>query len=128
MEDLVQKIRNNLDISTIYGLRFDTSFKNMYKDKKRLKKMIQTLFQEEILDIECFRDKELVKDNINLKCGICDLIAETKDSILLVEMQNKNLNDFKKRLKRYVSILYATQEFKENYYEIKPIKVPSQVL
>ena len=123
MEDLVQKIRNNLDISTIYGLRFDRSFKNVYKDKNQLKNMIRTLFREEIFDIEYFRDKELVRDNVNLKCGICDLIAETKDNILLIEMQNKNLNDFKKRLKRYVSILYATQEFKESYYEIKPIKV-----
>lgn len=123
MEDLIKKIRNNRDISTIYGLRFDSSFKNMYKDKNQMKKMINKVFGEEILDIESFRDKELVKDNVNLKCGICDLIAETKENIVLLEMQNKNLNDFKKRLKRYVSVLYATQEFKEGYGEIKPIKV-----
>lgn len=123
MEDLIEQIRNNPKIETIYGLRFDSSFKNLYKDKKQLQKMIRELFSEEILNIESFRNQEFVKDNVNLKCGICDLIAETKDYILLVEMQNNNLNDFKKRLKRYVSMLYVTQKLGDNYVEMKPVKV-----
>ena len=123
MEDLISKIRNDSSISTIYGLRFDSSFKNMYKDKEQLKKMVRKLFHEEIGEIESFRDKEIVKENVNLKCGICDLVVETKENIILIEMQNKNLKDFKKRLKRYVSMLYATQELSEDYCKMKPVKI-----
>jgi len=123
MEDLISKIRNDSSISTIYGLRFDSSFKNMYKDKEQLKKMVRKLFHEEIREIENFRDKEIVKENVNLKCGICDLVVETKENIILIEMQNKNLKDFKKRLKRYVSMLYATQELSEDYCKMKPVKI-----
>lgn len=122
MEDLIEKIKNNPNIETIYGLRFDSSFKNTYKDSKRLKNIIHELFHEQIGEIENFRDKELGKENVNLKCGICDLIAETKDYILLIEMQNNNLNDFKKRIKRYISMLYVTQQLGGDYHEMKPVK------
>lgn len=85
--------------------------------------MLQNLFHEEISEIIYFKDKELSKENVNLKCGICDMVVETKTSILLIEMQNKNLKDFKKRLKRYMSILYATQKLKKDYEEMKAVKL-----
>lgn len=122
MEDLINKLRSNRNIETIYGLRFDNSFKNVFKKEEELRKMVQELFHDKIVKIEYFRDKELGKENVNLKCGICDLIVETEENILLIEMQNNNLNDFKKRLKRYVSMLYVTQKLGSDYYEMKPVK------
>lgn len=122
MEELLQKIQCNKGIKKIYGLRYDTAFKNVFQNKHKLEQLLYDVFEEKIEPIKSIQNKEMPKENINFKCRICDMVVETDTDILLVEIQNKNLQDFKKRLMRYIFTLFSNQDFKQNYEEIKPVK------
>lgn len=122
MEELLQKIQCNDEIKKIYGLRYDTAFKNVFQNKNKLEQLLYDVFCEKVKPIKNIRNKEFSKENINFKCRICDMVAETDSYLLLVEIQNKNLEDFKKRLMRYIFTLFNAQDFKANYEVIKPVK------
>lgn len=122
MEELLHKIECNKKIEKIYGLRYDIAFKNVFQNKNKLEQLLYDVFHEKIEPIKNIKNKELAKENVNFKCRICDMIAETNSYILLVEVQNKDLNDFKKRLMRYIFTLFSNQDFNQNYQLIKPVK------
>ena len=98
------------------------TLKNVFQNKRNLEQLLYDVFDEKIEPIESIGNKELMKENVNFKCRICDIVAETNSYILLVEVQNKNLEDFKKSLMRYVFTLFNNQDFKQIYGGIKPIK------
>ena len=75
---------------------------------------MRDVFHEKIDDF-WYKDKELSKENINLRYGVCDMVIETPTKIILIEVQNKNLGNLVPRLKMYTSRFYTEQNSGKAY-------------
>ena len=64
----------------IYGLRYDTIFKNIFHNKKCLKQFFKEVFKEN-LESFWYVDKEQSKENKNLRYRVSDLVIETEKRI-----------------------------------------------
>jgi len=82
---------------------------------------MRDVFHEKIDDF-WYKDKELSKENINLRYGVCDMVIETPTKIILIEVQNKNLGNLVPRLKMYTSRFYTEQNSGKDYKEMKPVE------
>ena len=81
----------------IYGLRFDTSFKNVFHDNLFLKQFFKDIFHEEIGKVT-YIDKEVLKENKYLAYSIFDLLVATSYEFIIFEMQNQNLKNIEARV------------------------------
>lgn len=106
----------------IYGLRFDTSFKNVLGNKNILKQFFKDVFYEELGDIT-YIDKETLKENKHLSYSIFDLLIKTKDEFIIFEMQNQDLKNIEARVTMYLSRYYARQNVGKKYEYVKPVKM-----
>lgn len=106
----------------MYGLRYDTLFKNVFQDKQYLKQFMKDIFKEELEDF-WYLDKELSKENKNLRYRVSDLVIETEKRIIIVELQNENLENIEPRSKMYVSGFYVRQNPGEFYENVKPVEL-----
>ena len=106
----------------IYGLRYDTIFKNVFHHRQYLKQFFKNIFKENLEEFWCI-DKELSKENKNLRYRVSDLVIETKERIIIIELQNKNLENIEPRSKMYVSGFYARQNPGEFYEKVKPVEL-----
>ena len=106
----------------IYGLRYDTIFKNVFHNKQYLKQFFKNIFKENLEEF-WYIDKELSKENKNLRYRVSDLVIETKERIIIIELQNKNLENIEPRSKMYVSGFYARQNPGEFYEKVKPVEL-----
>ena len=79
----------------IYGASYDKPFKKVFSDKNTFTLFMKDVFDETIIEFH-YIDKELSKDNKNRTYGICDMKIETKDKILIIEMQNHKKGSNKK--------------------------------
>lgn len=105
-----------------YGLRYDTSFKHVYHKKEHLRQLLKDLFHQDIKNF-WYSNKELSKENKNLRYGISDMVIETKDKIIVIELQNKDLENIEPRIKMYTSGFYIRQNPGKNYENVKPVEV-----
>lgn len=106
----------------IYGLRYDTSFKNVFGRSRFLKKLLKDIFEETIGNIQ-YLDKETFKQNKYLSYSICDLLIKTKNEYMIVEMQNQDLKNLEARITMYMSEIYSKQNPGKMYQNVKPVKV-----
>ncbi len=104
MQNRIQSFKNKKDIK-IYGLRYDTIFKNMFRKKEYLKQFFKDAFQE------------------NLRYRISDLVIKTEKRIIIVELQNKNLENIEPRSKMYISGFYMRQNPGKFYEHVKPVEL-----
>lgn len=72
----------------IYGLRYDTIFKNVFHNKKCLKQFFKEVFKES-LESFWYVDKEQSKENKNLRYRVSDLVIETEKKLLLLNCRIK---------------------------------------
>ena len=121
MQNRIQSFKNKKDIK-IYGLRYDTIFKNMFQKKEYLKQFFKDVFQENLEDF-WYIDKELSKENKNLRYRISDLVIKTEKRIIIVELQNKNLENIEPRSKMYISGFYMRQNPGKFYEHVKPVEL-----
>jgi len=121
MQNCIQSFKNKKDIK-IYGLRYDTIFKNMFRKKEYLKQFFKDAFQENLEDF-WYIDKELSKENKNLRYRISDLVIKTEKRIIIVELQNKNLENIEPRSKMYISGFYMRQNPGKFYEHVKPVEL-----
>lgn len=121
MQNRIQSFKNKKDIK-IYGLRYDTIFKNMFQKKEYLKQFFKDVFQENLEDF-WYIDKELSKENKNLRYRISDLVIKTEKRIIIVELQNKNLENIEPRSKMYISGFYMRQNPGKFYELVKPVEL-----
>lgn len=105
-----------------YGLRYDTSFKKVYHKKEHLRNLLQDLFHQEIKNF-WYSNKELSKENKNLRYGVSDMVIENDDKIIIIELQNKDLENIEPRVKMYSSGFYTRQNPGKNYEHVKPVEV-----
>lgn len=106
----------------IYALRYDTIFKNVFHNKKCLKQFFKEVFKES-LEGFWYVDKEQSKENKNLRYRVSDLVIETEKRIIIIELQNKNLENIETRSKMYVSGFYVRQNPGEFYEKVKPVEL-----
>ncbi len=106
----------------IYGLRFDTSFKNVFSDKNYLKQFFKDIFHEEIENVT-YIDKEILRENKYLSYSIFDLLIKAKGEFIIFEMQNQDLKNIEARVTMYLSKYYARQNAGKKYEHVKPIKM-----
>lgn len=106
----------------MYGLRFDTNFKNVFRNKNFLKQFLKDIFHEEIGNIT-YIDKEVLKENKYLSYSIFDLLVKAKDEFIILEMQNQDLKNIEARVAMYLSKYYARQNAGKKYQNIKPVKM-----
>lgn len=106
----------------IYGLRFDTSFKNVFGAHYFLKQFFKDIFHEEMKNIT-YIDKEAFKENKHLSYSIFDLLIRGKDEFVIFEMQNQDLKNIEARVTMYLSKYYARQNVGKKYEQVKPIKM-----
>ena len=106
----------------IYGLRFDTSFKNVFCNHHFLKQFFKDIFHEEVKNIT-YIDKEVFKENKHLSYSIFDLLIRGKDEFVIFEMQNQDLKNIEARVTMYLSKYYARQNVGKKYEQVKPIKM-----
>ncbi len=106
----------------IYGLRYDTSFKNVFHNHALLKQFFRDIFHEELEDI-IYIDKEILLENKYLSYSIFDLLIERNQEYTIFEMQNQDLKNIEARITMYLSRYYARQNAGKKYEKIKPIKM-----
>lgn len=109
-------------VQKMYGLRYDTLFKNVFQKEEYLKQFLQDIFQEALEDF-WYIDKEFSKENKNLRYRVSDLVIETEKRIMIIELQNENLENIEPRSKMYVSGFYTRQNPGEMYEDIKPVEL-----
>ena len=102
----------------LYGLKHDLNFKNIFSTKRNLILFLSDSFQEKIDDF-WYADKEYKKENKNLRYGISDIIIETKEERILIEMQNKDLKNLESRITMYFSNHYSSQDPGKNYENVR---------
>lgn len=105
----------------MYGLRYDLTFKKIYTKKELLKKLMKDVFHEHIGSF-WYSNKELTKENKNLRYGISDIVIETQKRIMIIEIQNIDLKNLSERTKSYISGFYARQNPGKDYKKIKPVE------
>lgn len=106
----------------IYGIKYDPSFKHIFSNQKHLRMFFSDVFHETICSIQ-YRDKESIKENKNLRYGICDLLIETKKEIIIFEMQNLDLRNLAQRMAVYPARIYASRNPGKYYRKVKPVKI-----
>ncbi len=121
MKQGIQTLKCHKD-TKVYGLRYDTIFKNVFQNKQYLKQFLKQIFKESLEDF-WYVDKELSKNNKNLRYRVSDLVIETKKRIIIIELQNKNLENIEPRSKMYVSGFYTRQNPGEFYERVKPVEL-----
>lgn len=106
----------------IYGLRYDTSFKNIFGRTYFLQKLFKDIFHETIVSIQ-YLDKETFKQNKHLSYSICDLLVKTKKEYIIVEIQNQDLKNLEARITMYMSEIYSKQNPGKMYQNVKLVKI-----
>ncbi len=106
----------------IYGIKYDPSFKNIFSNEKYLIMFFSDIFHEKICSIQ-YRNKESIKENKNMRYGICDLLLETNQEIIIFELQNLDLKNLSQRMAVYPARIYASRNPGKHYRNVKPIKV-----
>lgn len=108
----------------LYLLNNDYLFKNIFRNKKYLRHLFKTFFKVSVRKIE-YLNTELIKDNLVQKVGIVDLLLKVDGKITILEFQNIDRHNFKKRLLFYSSSVIAKYGLNkcEDYEKLKPIKV-----
>ncbi len=109
-------------LKKIYGLRFDTSFKSIFRNEKFLKQFFKDIFHDE-MDGITYIDKEILSENKYLSYSIFDLLIRTKDEFVIFEMQNQDLKNIEARITIYLSRYYARQNIGKKYENVKPVKM-----
>lgn len=109
-------------IEKYYGIRYDSSFKNVFSKEEFLILFFRDIFHEKVDNIT-YIDKEMFQENINLSYSICDLLIETKNEIIIFEMQNQDLKNLEARLTMYQSKIYYLQNPGKDYKDVKPVKI-----
>lgn len=109
-------------IEKYYGICYDSSFKNVFSKEEFLILFFQDIFHEKA-DHITYIDKEMFQENINLSYSICDLLIETKNEIIIFEMQNQDLKNLEARLTMYQSKIYYLQNPGKDYKDVKPVKI-----
>lgn len=109
-----------------YNLTNDYLFKQIFRDKKYLKRLLKDFFDVNAHKIK-YLNTELIKDNFLQKAGIVDLLLEVDEEIVILELQNINRYNFEERLLFYSSNIISKYclESGKDYIKIKPIKVYS---
>ena len=105
-----------------YGLESDLLFKHTFGNPELLRIFLKDIFGKEVGKMQ-YLNKELKKENRHLKYGICDIVVETEEEIILLEMQNQNLYNIEPRIWMYMSKLYTENWKEEDYKNVKPVKV-----
>lgn len=106
----------------IYGLNNDYLFKKIFGKEYHAKQLIKDLFDQEVTEIK-YLEKEFKKENKQLSYGICDLLLDEKNKMIVLELQNKNLKNIEPRMCMYLSKLYAEHGWDKEYRKIKPIEI-----
>lgn len=116
--DIFFLLRKAENMKKIYGLRYDLMFKKIFTQKELLKSFMKDIFH----GLFWYSNKELTKENKNLRYGISDLIIEDKTRIMIIEIQNTDLKNLSERVKTYISGFYARQNPGKDYKKIKPVE------
>ena len=106
----------------LYGLKSDSLFKYVFSNKENLKLFLKDIFDEEITNVY-YHDKEYTKENKNLRYGVSDLLIDTGEEHIIIEMQRSDLKNLEQRITMYKSRLYAVQNPGEMYQFVTPVKV-----
>ena len=87
-----------------------------------MENLLKDLFHMEIGHFQ-YINAELPKENYYKANGTCDIVLESENEIVAVEMQNRKSGDLTKRSVLYASKLYEKQWKKKDitYEEIKPV-------
>jgi len=104
----------------------DIIFKNIFgkeENVKLLESLLESILGEKVDVISTIKSKELDIKNIKDKVGVLDVQAILKDgTIVNIEMQNQEYEEYSKRVLFYVSKLISGQiKKKEKYKEIKDV-------
>ena len=114
-------MQNDLLPRKIYGAAYDKPFKKVFSDKNTFILFMKDVFDEKVTEFH-YIDKELSKDNKNRTYGICDMMVEAKDKIVILEMQNQKKGKFEQRCFAYLSKVFL-DEWKKQDSNIKNITI-----
>ena len=108
--------------SKFYNASNDYLFKNLFYNHHFLSTLMNELFGVDIAKFK-YSTTMLPKENWAKSKGECDLILESDEEIIVVEMQNNKRGSLENRSMVYLSKLYGMQWRKgdSNYEEIKPV-------
>ena len=124
MSKILEKKLENVKIE--YFLSNDVAFKTFFrKNTGMLKKVISmsTKIKESEIKKMTILNSELIKDTLDDKLGILDLLVEINDEKQInIEMQNVDKNNMPERLEYYLSKKYVENIQKgEDYAKLKHV-------
>lgn len=111
-------------INKIYTLTNDYLFKRIFRIEKYLKILLKKFFSLEVNKIT-YLNPDLIKEKIDEKAGIVDLLLETNDEIIILEFQNVNEYNLKERMLYYLSsvLVHECIKVSEDYTKLKTCKM-----
>ena len=84
-----------------YGLSNDYLFKKVFGRNAYCQQLLNDIFCKQVSSITY-----LNKEFKGLSYGICDVLLKTRKSIILLEMQNRNLYHIEARISLYIASIY----------------------
>jgi predicted transposase/invertase (TIGR01784 family) len=139
--DVLENFRKISDIEKEYiiktvlehpymDLRSDWAFKHVFQDMNLLKMLLEDVLPEDILSVEPLNELQALPNEIDKfrpddKNIIMDVLVKTADGReIIVEMQRRNKDSFKKRLFYYgASMVHGQLKRKEPYSKLRPVYV-----
>lgn len=108
----------------IYTLTNDYLFKRIFRIEKYLKILLKKFFSLDVNKIT-YLNPDLIKETIDEKAGIVDLLLETDDEIIILELQNVNEYNLKERMLYYLSsvLVHECIKVSEDYTKLKKCKM-----
>lgn len=108
----------------IYTLTNDYLFKRIFRIEKYLKILLKKFFSLDVNKIT-YLNPDLIKEKIDEKAGIVDLLLETDDEIIILELQNVNEYNLKERMLYYLSsvLVHECIKVSEDYTKLKKCKM-----
>ncbi len=105
-----------------YGLSNDYLFKKIFGRNVCCQQLLNDIFHKQVSSIT-YLNKEFKKENQGLSYGICDVLLKTRKSIILLEMQNRNLYHIEARISLYIASIYLEYWEKNDYGNVLPVEV-----